>query len=182
MNAFNLCWFVWRWYILLEFVCRLYWKTSELQWLTARLLPRVSVSVRCFLHHTVMVTVTPTGRKTFVSKRHYLNSCLVYSEEFDLWWIHRCFLPLVDMDWWHFWFTSKSLQVLHQQDWYSAQIGWLRFTTTTTPSSAKIHGRLQRINRYLLRKYSQKNKEMKRKLTHAKKILKISTVVLEICS
>jgi len=27
-------------------------------------------------------------------------------------------------------FTSKSQQVLHQQDWYSAQIGWLRFTTT----------------------------------------------------
>ena len=25
----------------------------------------------------------------------------------------------------------QSLQVLHLQDWYSAHIGWLRFTTTT---------------------------------------------------
>ena len=40
---------------------------------------------------------TSAGRKTFVSKRHYLDCCLVYVEEFDLRGIHTCFLPLVDI-------------------------------------------------------------------------------------
>ena len=30
-------------------------------------------------------------KEDIVSKRHYLNSCLVSIEEFDLWWIHICF-------------------------------------------------------------------------------------------
>ena len=49
--------------------------------------------------------------------------------EFDLWGIHRCFLPLLDIS-----LGLKTLSiyisywVLHLQDWYSAQIGWLPFT------------------------------------------------------
>ena len=70
--------------------------------------------IHCFSHLIVMVTVTTsTGRRTFVSKRHYLNSCLVSIEKFDLWWIHICFYLWLTfhLDGFHIRFTSVSTSV-----------------------------------------------------------------------
>ena len=115
--------------------------------------------IHCFSHLIVMVTVTTsTGRRTLYQRgitwilvlcRSKNLICDEYTYVFTSGW---------HFTWMDFTFDlHQSLQVLHLQDWYSAHIGWLRFTTTTmTENTARpiavLHksrisflGRTQRI-------------------------------------